>query len=77
MSNWYCDFPGVEGQFNAQVNFGTSVVNRHQVVMASACKLEQPEGEALDYPFQGQAIFTVHNVVPLNTGYVNVMLDTM
>ena len=77
MSNWFCDFPGVEGQFDAQVNFGTSVVNRHSVVKVSAYELEQPEGEALDYPFQGQAIFTVHNVVSLDTGYVNVMLDTV
>jgi hypothetical protein len=76
MSNWYGDLPGVIGQFETNPNFGTSVVNRHSVVLASVFELSQPQGEPLDYPFQGEAIMTIHNIVPLDDGSVKVAVDT-
>jgi hypothetical protein len=76
MSNWYCDYPGVTGQFQTTTNFGTSVVDRHAVVMVSVTELQQPSGEPLDYPFLGAAVMTIHNVVPQDDGKVIVVVDT-
>lgn len=76
MSNWFVDYTGVTGQFETTTNFGTAVVNRHSDVMVSVTELSQPQGEPLDYPFQGAAIMTIHNVVPQDDGTVKVVVDT-
>ncbi len=76
MSNWIADFHGVQGQFVASINFGTGVINRHATVMANVVEISQPAGEPLDFPFIGAAVMTVHNVCPLDTGIVQVVVDT-
>ena len=76
MSNWIADFHGVQGQFTGTINFGTAVINRHAVVIASLVEFSQPAGEPLDFPFIGAAVMTIHNVCPLDNGTVQVVIDT-
>jgi hypothetical protein len=76
MSNWFIDLTGVDGQFAAWVNFGTAIVNRHTTVLANVVEISQPAGEALDYPFLGDAVMTIHNICPFDDGTVKVVVDT-
>jgi hypothetical protein len=76
MSNFTADFLGVSGQFIGTVNFGTAVINRHAIVMASVTEISQPSGEPLDFPFIGAAVMTVHNIAPQDNGTVQLVIDT-
>jgi hypothetical protein len=76
MSLWKFDYIGVNSIFDSTINFGTDVVDRHSVVLASVCEISQPEGEPLDFPFKGLAVMTVHNIVPHDDGTVEITIDT-
>lgn len=76
MSLWFADFLGVQGIFDGNVNFPSGVVDRHAVVLVSICELRQPQGEPLDFPFKGLAVFTLHNGVPFDSGNIEITIDT-
>ena len=76
MSLWKVDLLGHEGIFDVNVNFPPGIIERHAVVLASVCELGQPQGEPLDFPFKGAAVFTLHNVVPFDDGHVELTIDT-
>jgi hypothetical protein len=76
MSNWTTDVLGVDGIFDHNVFFPAGIIDRHATVLASACEISQPQGEALDYPFKGLAVFTLHNIVPFDDGHIELTIDT-
>ena len=76
MSNFVADFLGVDGIFDGNVNFPAGVINRHSHVLVSICELGTIQGEPLDFPFKGAAVFTLHNVVPFDSGNVEITIDT-
>jgi len=76
MSNWQADFLGVDGIFDGTVGFPQGVIDRHSHVLVSICELGGPQGEPLDFPFKGLAVFTLHNVVPFDDGHVELTIDT-
>jgi hypothetical protein len=76
MSNYVADFLGVHGIFDGNVTFPRGVINRHSHVLVSICELGTIQGEPLDFPFKGAAVFTLHNVVPFDTGNVEITIDT-
>ena len=76
MSLWQADFIGVDGIFDGNINFPGGVIDRHSHVLASLCELSAPQGEPLDFPFKGDAVFTLHNVVPFDAGNLEITIDT-
>jgi hypothetical protein len=50
-------------------------INRHSFVLANICEISAPQGESLDFPFQGNATMEVHNIVPLDDGTVHFRLE--
>ncbi len=71
MTFWFADFRG-HGTVDVLVNFPPGVINRHTIALVSICEIAQPQGEPLDFPFQGAATMTVHNVVPRDDGKLGV-----
>jgi hypothetical protein len=58
------------GLFDVELPFSREEVNRHSVVLANICEVMQPQGQPLDFPFQGDATMQIHNIVPLDDGRV-------
>jgi hypothetical protein len=62
-------FWNIWGQGTFDLNFdvrGLANVNRHTTVVASITEISQPQGQALDFPFQGAATLRINNIVPLD-----------
>lgn len=76
MANYYANFLNVNGIFDGTVNFPQGVINRHSHVMASICEMDPEEYPPEGFPFKGAAVFTLHNVVPSDTGHVTLTIDT-
>jgi hypothetical protein len=87
MANYQADFLGVNGIFDGTVTFPPGVINRNSIVLASICEVGEGDAEdyspssdaafvPFDYPFKGQAVFTLHNVVPFDDGHVELTIDT-
>lgn len=70
MANFYCLIGPNFGIFDATFNFPAGVVNESSQVFVSVC-------EYADYhPIKGLAVYTVHNVVPMEGSHVEVTIDT-
>jgi len=74
MSLWHADIRG-HGVFDRNFAFPTGVIDRHRHVLASICEVSQPQGEPLDFPFQGSATMEIHNIVPKDDGSVGARLE--
>jgi hypothetical protein len=77
MTNYFKDLFGVKSIFDTVVTFPAHVVDRHSVVQVSVTELGPTgPGQALDLPFKGAAVCTVHNVVPNDNSSVEVTIDS-
>jgi hypothetical protein len=73
MSLWHADFRG-HGVFDTNFSFPPGVIHRHQHVLASICEISQPQGEPLDFPFQGAASMWIDSIVPQDDSSVTVRI---
>ncbi len=74
MSIWRADITGASGIFDVRINFPSGIVDRHAVVLVSVCEIVIPLTN--DLPYKGNAVLTVHNVVPNDGGFVELTIDT-
>jgi hypothetical protein len=74
MSLWHTNSAG-NGVFDANFTFPGGVINGHSHVVANICEVFAPQGEPLDFPFQGDATMEIHNVVPKDDGTLSVRFE--
>jgi hypothetical protein len=70
MANYYAVVGPNFGIFDVTFNFPQNVVNQGSQVFVSVC--EFADGN----PIKGAAVYTLHNVVPMNGSHVEVTIDT-
>jgi Ethanolamine utilization protein EutJ (predicted chaperonin) len=77
VSNYTADFQSAVGIFDGNVTFPPGVINSKSHVLVSICEIITPEpSSGIGTPFKGQAVLTLHNVVPFDTGNVEITIDT-
>ena len=74
MSLWHVNVVG-NGVFDGTFTFPQGVINRHSHVLANICEVSAPQGEPLDFPFQGNATMEIHNIVPRDDGVVSIRFE--
>ncbi len=74
MSLWHVNIVG-NGVFDGNFTFPAGVINRHSHVLANICEVSAPQGEPLDFPFQGDATMEIHNIVPKDDGTVSIRFE--
>jgi hypothetical protein len=74
MSNWTATIRR-HGTSDVDIIFPRGTIDRHSTVVASICELAQPQGQPLDFPFQGNATMAVCNIVPRDDGIVSVRIS--
>lgn len=73
MTFWFIDIRG-NGLFDRVFTWPAGVINRHSTVFANICEISQPQGEPLDFPFQGSATMQIYNIVPRDDGSVSIRI---
>ena len=73
MTFWFIDIRG-HGVFDRVFTWPAGVINRHTTVFTNICEISQPQGEPLDFPFQGSATMQIHNTVPRDDGSVSIRI---
>jgi hypothetical protein len=63
------------GTFDTFADFGRGNLDRHSMVVANIVELSQPQGEELDFPFQGDASMEIRNLVPLDSGQLHLRVE--
>lgn len=60
---------------NSNGVFAPNTIDRHSHVMISACELDQPSGEPLDFPTLGSGSIEIQQVAPRDDNKVDVKLS--
>jgi len=75
MSLWQTNIRG-SGVFDVNFSFPSpGIVDRHSFVLANIVEVSQPQGEPLDFPFQGDATMEIHNIVPKDDGTLSIRFE--
>jgi hypothetical protein len=75
MSLWQGNIRG-NGVFDWTFTFPVpGIVDKDSFVLANIVQVSQPQGEPLDFPFQGDATMEVHNIVPLHDNILSVRFE--
>ena len=72
-SLWKAEVRG-HGVMDRVFTFPPGFIDRHKTVLANICEVSQPQGEPLDFPFQGSSTMQIYDVVPLDNGSLSLRL---
>jgi len=62
------------GVFDRVFTAPPGLINRHSTIFANICEISQPQGQPLDFPFQGAATMEIYNIVPRDDNSVAVRI---
>jgi hypothetical protein len=80
VTSWWVDLRTRSINDSRRINFArrqddpVGGVDRHSAVFATVTEIAAPPGGPLDFPFQGDAMLAVNNIVPQDDGSVLILV---